>query len=248
MALGVQLGGSSPRSTAAIHVRHPNAPAPMLAPLVLSLALAAADTLPPDSTRATPAADSAIVAAAAGPRPTASLFAPAADRLPPTAPLALTADRLTPTDTIRRRRPRAIEYSDWYARRLTIHRIGSYTMIPLFAAEYALGQRLLSTSPRPAWVRPTHIGVAVGTAALFGVNTITGAWNLWDSRHDENGRTRRIVHTALMLASEAGFAYTGAIAGDAHEELDAAHRHKNAALASMGISIVGTGMMWFWKD
>ena len=246
MALGVQLGGSSPRSTAAIHVRHPNAPAPMLAPLVL--ALAAADTLPPDSTRATPAADSAIVAAAAGPRPTASLFAPTADREPLTAPLALTAVRLTPTDTIRRRRPRAIEYSDWYARRLTIHRIGSYTMIPLFAAEYALGQRLLSTSPRPAWVRPTHIGVAVGTAALFGINTITGAWNLWDSRHDENGRTRRIVHTALMLASEAGFAYTGAIAGDAHEELDAAHRHKNAALASMGISIVGTGMMWFWKD
>lgn len=208
----------------------------MLAPLVLSLALAAADTLPPDSTRATSATDTALVAAAAGPRPTASLFAP-------------TADRLTPTDTIRpRRRPRAIEYSDWYARRLTIHRIGSYTMIPLFAAEYALGQRLLSTSPQPTWVRPTHIGVAVGTAALFGVNTITGAWNLWDSRHDENGRTRRIVHTALMLASEAGFAYTGAIAGDARESFDAAHRHKNAALASMGISIAGTGMMWFWKD
>ncbi|HWJ24440.1 MAG TPA: hypothetical protein VNS52_18920, partial [Gemmatimonadaceae bacterium] len=161
----------------------------MLAPLLLVLSLAAADTLPPDSTRDTPAADSAIAAAATdslarGPRAAPSRFALTADRLPPTAPLALTADPLTPTDTIRRRRPRAIEYSDWYARRLTIHRIGSYTMIPLFAAEYALGQRLLSTSPRPAWVRPTHIGVAVGTAALFGVNTITGAWNLWDSRHD----------------------------------------------------------------
>lgn len=207
----------------------------MLAPLVLSLALAAADTLPPDSTRATPAADSAIVADTAGPRLTASPFAPTADRQPP-------------TDTIRPRRPRAIEYSDWYARRLTIHRIGSYTMIPLFAAEYALGQRLLSTSPRPAWVRPTHIGVAWGTAALFGVNTLTGAWNLWDSRHDENGRTRRIAHTALMLASEAGFAYTGAIANQARTSFDAAHRHRNAALASMGVSIAGTGMMWFWKD
>lgn len=218
----------------------------MFLALLIPFAIAASDTTPPvDTTTATDSASVPAVAtsvvAAAGPRLTPSPFA-----------LASTSD-LRPlgssaADTVRPRRPRAVEYSDWYARRLAIHRIGSYTMLPLFAAEYALGQRLLSTSPQPNWVRPTHLGVAYGLGALFTVNTVTGAWNLWDSRHDETGRTRRIVHTALMLASDAGFAYTGSIGRQGRSSLDASYRHRNAALASMGLSVVGTGMMWFWKD
>ena len=42
------------------------------------------------------------------------------------------------------RRPRAIEYSDWYARRPLAHRLGSHTMLPLFATEYYLGNKLLN--------------------------------------------------------------------------------------------------------
>ena len=41
-------------------------------------------------------------------------------------------------------RPKAIEYSDAYYTRLTIHRYASYAELPLFAAEYALGQRILN--------------------------------------------------------------------------------------------------------
>src|SRR5579862_5854794 len=95
--------------------------------------------------------------------------------------------RTAPTDTVRRR-PRAIEYSDWYARRLEIHRIASYTMLPLFGTEYVLGQRLITGAALPH--SPTanaHVLVASGIAALFTVNTGTGLWNLWDSRADPAG-------------------------------------------------------------
>lgn len=144
-------------------------------------------------------------------------------------------------------RPRAIEYSDAYATRLTIHRIGSYTMLPLFAGEYWLGERLLSDNRQPGWVKPSHVGVAVGLGALFTVNTVTGLWNLYDARHDPSDRTRRYLHSALLLAADAGFAYTGAIAGDAEHSAAGRARHKHAALVSMGVSTVGTAMMWLWK-
>lgn len=150
-------------------------------------------------------------------------------------------------DTTPPRRPRAVEYSDWYARRLAVHRVGSYAMLPLFAAEYALGDRLLSARPQPGWVRPSHVGVAVGLGALFTVNTVTGVWNLWDSRHDPSDRTRKWVHSALLLAADAGFAYTGAIAGQATGSAAGRTRHKNAALVSMGLSTAGTAMMWLWQ-
>ena len=147
------------------------------------------------------------------------------------------------------RRPRAIAYSDAYTTRLTIHRIGSYAMLPLFAAEYALGDRLMNgTSTPPRWVKPTHVGVAVGLGALFATSTVTGVWNLWDSRHDPSGRTRRLVHSALLLAADAGFAYTGLLGDDATHSLDGRRRHRNAALTSIGISTVGTAMMWLWRN
>ena len=152
------------------------------------------------------------------------------------------------TDSVPRRR-RALEYSEWYGRRLEVHRIGSYTMLPLFAAEYALGDRLESShQPQPGWVKPSHVGVALGLGALFTVNTVTGVWNVWDARHDPANRTRRLLHAGLMLASDAGFAYTGAIAGQATRSIDGRRRHRDAALVSIGVATVGTAMMWLWKD
>jgi hypothetical protein len=148
-------------------------------------------------------------------------------------------------DTVHKRR-KAVEYSDAYAVRLEIHRIGSYTMLPLFAAEWALGQNLMNGNS-PSWVKPTHLGVALGIGALFTVNTVTGAMNLYESRNDPAGRTRRIVHSALMIASDAGFAIAGALGGDA-DTPDKRRRHRNVALASIGVSTAGTALMWFWKD
>ncbi|HEY0780553.1 MAG TPA: hypothetical protein VGD56_21530 [Gemmatirosa sp.] len=179
-----------------------------------------------------------VVLAVRGAAPTADTAAAP----PPDSAVAVA--RATP-DTARR--PRAIEYSDAYATRLAIHRVASYTMLPLFAGEYWLGERLLSPNPQPGWVKGAHVGTAFGLAGLFTINTVTGLWNLYDSRHDTDDRTRKYLHTALLLASDAGFAYTGSIAGQAHNSSVGRTRHRNAALVSMGLSTAGTAMMWLWK-
>jgi hypothetical protein len=104
-------------------------------------------------------------------------------------------------------RDQAIEHTDAYYTRLTIHRWGSYVMLPLFAGEYVLGNELLNGANPAGWVRPMH-GVGAGAlGVLFGVNTITGVWNLVESRKDP-GAVRRILHSTLMLAADAGFLYT----------------------------------------
>jgi len=151
----------------------------------------------------------------------------------------------TIADTIPKRR-HAITYSDAYNTRLTIHRIGSYTMIPLFVGEYALGQDLMNGTSS-GWVKPTHSGVASAIGVLFAVNTVTGAMNFWESRQDPAGRTRRIIHTALMVASDAGMTATAILGGNANSP-DSRSTHRTVALTTFGIATVGTAMMWLWKD
>ncbi len=164
-----------------------------------------------------------------------------------------------------RPRPHAIEYSDAYAVRLKIHQIGSYVMLPLMGTEYWLGEKLINGTASHG-ERSTHVAVATGIGAVFAVNTVTGVWNLYDSRKDPSGRTRRIVHSAMMLAADAGFVLAAATAGDeggegrfggddqlnaqvsfAGEGDDDASTHKTIALTSFGISAIGTVMMWLWK-
>jgi len=173
------------------------------------------------------------------------------------------ADAIAPSDTGTRRaaRPRAIEYSDWYYRRLTMHRIGSYVEFPLFAGEYVLGERLLHDQEQlgfppphehidrvPSGLLTAHTMVAGALGVLFALNTITGGWNLWESRREHVGRTRRILHTVLMLASDAGFAAAGASGGGAKHRLSNAQTHRSLAAASMGVAGAGTIMMWVWNN
>jgi hypothetical protein len=155
------------------------------------------------------------------------------------------------SDTGGSRRPRAIEYSEGYATRLTIHRIASYAELPLFAGEYFVGQRLLNderTMPRPPrGLRSAHRLLATSLDVLFLGNTVTGVWNLVSSWHDPNGRTRRLLHAVTMLAADAGFAYTGSLAHDARRTDAGANKHRNFAIASMSLATASTLMMWFWK-
>ena len=120
-------------------------------------------------------------------------------------------------------------------------------MLPMFAAEYWLGQRLL-TGGVANWVKPAHSVVAGGLGILFTVNTITGVWNLAESSHDPVGRPRRLIHSALMIASDAGFVWTGMIAGEAKRSQEGANRHRNVAIGSMALSSVGAAMMWLWRN
>jgi len=164
----------------------------------------------------------------------------------------VSAGVVAPLDTPIVRRRRAIQYSDQYYTRLTIHRYGSYAMLPLFAGEYALGQNLINDASPASWMKPAHLAVAWGIAGLFTVNTVTGAMNLWESRDDPSSRTLRITHTVLMLASDAGFAITGAMTPSNHSTDFARvqsqrNRHRDWAIGSMAVSTVGTALMWFVK-
>ena len=152
-------------------------------------------------------------------------------------------------DTVprKRTRPRAIEYSDAYYTRLRIHQIASYTELPLFAAEWVLGQRLINeerTGFPSGGLKTAHNAVALGLGALFTVNTITGGWNLWESRKDPAGRTLRVVHSLAMLGADAGFAWAGASGGGANESSTGASHHRAIALSSIALATAGTVVMW----
>ena len=154
-------------------------------------------------------------------------------------PVGLSAFSMQPPrDTVPRRRPKAVVYSDAYGTRLMIHKTLSWAMLPLFAVSYVSGDQLIKQSgDAPQWARSIHPVAATSTAVLFGANTITGGWNLWDSRHDPNGRVRRYVHSALFIAASGGFAYTGTkLANDAQERQSQRLVHRNGALISMGVS------------
>ncbi len=147
-------------------------------------------------------------------------------------------------DTVKKK-PALVAYSDWYGRRLTLHKALSWTMLPLFAVSYYTGDRLLRDGRRdsPEIVRRLHPVAAGGAAVIFGVNTITGLWNNWDSRKDPEGRTRRIIHSLLFLAADAGFAYAGSLGEEAGEEAETRNRHRAVAISSMGVSTLGWVIM-----
>jgi hypothetical protein len=167
-------------------------------------------------------------------------------------PMSIVADSLNPRDTVpKRKRPRAIEYSDAYYTRLRIHHIASYTELPLFATEYILGQRLLKeerTGFPSSGLKTAHTTVALGLGALFTINTVTGGWNLWESRANPEGRTRRFIHSAAMLGADAGFAWAGASGGSAKRSQSGASQHRAISISSMALATVGTAMMWLFNN
>jgi hypothetical protein len=152
-------------------------------------------------------------------------------------------------DTNPRRRPVAVEYSDAYFTRLKIHQILSWTMLPLFAVQYASGNQILQYgNGAPDWAKTVHGPTATALAVVFGANTITGGWNLWESRKDPAGRARRYIHSALMFIADAGFVYTGVLSSQAETSYDARQQHKNVAIASMSVATASWLMMLLWKD
>lgn len=150
------------------------------------------------------------------------------------------------TDTTRPRHPRAkaIEYSDWYETRLAIHKAASWATLPLFVGQYLTGETLMTKgTDSPDWVKRTHPILATGVLALFATNTVTGVWNLWESREDPSGRAWRTTHSVLMLASDAGFAYVGSLSRNAKVSGSARSQHRAAALTSAGLALVSYVMM-----
>ena len=162
--------------------------------------------------------------------------------------LSLPVPPSIPADTPRVR-PRAIEVSDWYGRRLTIHRSLSYAVIPIFAAQWVAGERIYKHgNEAPDWAKTTHRAGATALAGIFTVNTVTGLWNLWDSRQTPNGRALRYVHALSMLAADAGFTYAGVkLSKDAETDFNKRREHRTIALSSMALTIVSGLAMKFYN-
>jgi len=147
----------------------------------------------------------------------------------------------------------AIEHSNAYQMRAKFHKYASFATLPLFGAEVALGQALYNTPANVGGMRAAHGAVGMGIVGLLGVNTVTGAWNMFGSegRRDTKGRTLRLVHGLLMMASDVGMlATTSSGPNSGHQrgaltfETDKA-THRNMAMASIGVGTVGYLVMLF---
>jgi hypothetical protein len=148
-------------------------------------------------------------------------------------------------DTVRpRKKVDAVEYSDRYGRRRAEHRWASFLTLPLFAANYVTGTKLLEQGNRaPSWAIQAHGPLAAGVATLFGANTFTGGWNLIAARHDPSGRAWRTTHALLMLTADAGFTAAGILSNQAERSDQRRRLHRTVALASIGTSVVSYLMM-----
>jgi hypothetical protein len=146
-------------------------------------------------------------------------------------------------------RVKAIEISDWYNRRLTLHRYLSYTVIPIFAVQWTAGERIYKHGNQaPDWAKTTHRAGATALAGIFTVNTVTGLWNLWDSRNAPQGRALRTFHAVTMLAADAGFTYAGVkLSKEAETDFDKRREHRTFALSSMALTVIGAGAMRFFN-
>lgn len=144
-----------------------------------------------------------------------------------------------------RPRPQAVEVSDSYERRLTLHRRLAYATLPLFAFQYAAGSQIWEKgNTAPAWARTGHRVGATALAGVFVANVVTGVWNYVDSRAVAEGRGLRTIHGLSMLAATAGFTWAGAVLSE-QAETDSEKRrlHRTVALTSIGITVTSGTLM-----
>jgi hypothetical protein len=150
-------------------------------------------------------------------------------------------------------RPVAVEYSEAHELRAKIHKYASWATLPLMATEFALGEKLYNdTNSETDSLRGVHGAVGAGLIGLFGVNSVTGVWNLLES-NQASGRTKRLVHGLMMLAAEGGFVASAATApGHSRNPLVAINTnkatHRDIAFVSIGVGTAGYLLMLLTKN
>jgi hypothetical protein len=159
---------------------------------------------------------------------------------------------LAMTDAGQTSRPRVFEYSEAYQSRAHIHRLASWAMLPLFTAEAVVGQKMFNDpSKATGGMRTTHRAIAYAIGGLFGVNSVTGVWNLVESRKDPNAGLRRVIHGVLMLVADGGFLATAMTRPRTATAADLAiydakkNQHLALAYASVSVATVGYLIMLF---
>ena len=135
--------------------------------------------------------------------------------------------------------------------RRKIHKYASIATLPLVVSEAIVGQKLLDDRSDHS-LRSTHSALASGIAVLFGIESVTGAWNMWEARKNPTGRGKRMFHGILMLAADVGFVATAATAphhedDDQRLSRDSASTHRAVAYASFGVATVSYLYMLFTR-
>jgi hypothetical protein len=143
-------------------------------------------------------------------------------------------------------RPRSFEYSHGYEVRRKIHVYSSYATLPLFAAEIYLGEKLYRGGFSDG-ERTAHQFVAGTIGVLFGVNTVTGVWNLKEGWGDPAHHKLRVTHGLLMLGADAGFVATGMMAPNREGEGGSPGSHRAMAYTSIGIATASYLLMLFGR-
>ncbi len=140
-------------------------------------------------------------------------------------------------------RPRAARVSRGFEIRRKIHKYASIATLPLFISEAIVGQKLFNrTTSESDSLRGAHSALAAGIGVLFGVNSVTGVWNMMETRRAPHSG-KRLFHGILMLAADAGFVVTAATAP--HRERGVitnsndASTHRAIAFTSFGVATVG---------
>lgn len=143
------------------------------------------------------------------------------------------------------------EYSDAYRTRAKVHKVASFATLPLFAAEGVVGQKLYNARVNfedTSTLKTTHLVLAGGIGGLFALNSVTGLWNLMESRHDPNHRTIKWVHGLLMLGADAGFLATAATGPGRErffEDTNGPSTHRAIAFTSISAATAGYLVMLF---
>jgi hypothetical protein len=191
-------------------------------------------TVPPNFTALPEMEPAPDMSPAAGGAWRVNLFAVPAAVAP--APVVVSSEMLTllaDAQAAQRPRPVAFEYSEGYQKRKKIHVYASLAMLPLFVTQFALGNSLWDDSTEGK--KTAHVVVGSSIGVLFGLNTVTGVWNLWEGRKNPEGRARRLTHGLMMLGADAGFFATALLApgDDGSGDRDT---HRAVALTSIGVA------------
>jgi hypothetical protein len=136
--------------------------------------------------------------------------------------------------------PGPIYYSRAYDVRAKIHKYASFTTLPLVVGEFAIGQSLYN-SPSDGKDK-AHVALGTAIGGLFGVTSVTGVWNLVESRKDPNRKRLPLIHSLLALGADAGFVATAAITpadvgeGSSSSLSGNKSTHRALALTSLGLA------------
>ena len=148
--------------------------------------------------------------------------------------------------------PAAVEHSRAFETRSKIHKYASFATLPLFGVQLALGQSLYNGTGNTDAKKGAHAVVGAGIVGLFGVNTVTGVWNMFgaEGRRDKTGHALRLVHGLLMMAADVGFVATSVTTPDSHDRrpgsFDSSRStHRNLAIASISVGTAGYLLMLF---